>query len=135
MRGADAGPSSRLPALAAYWVGLLYDDAALDAAWDMVKDWTAAERQALRDAVPRLGFRAAIRGRSVLALAADTLTLAQAGLARRRCLNAAGDDESCHLRVLQEFVARGITPAEELLEKFQGPWRGSVDPLFTEYAY
>jgi len=60
MRGADAGPLPNLLALPALWVGILYDDAVLDAAWDMVKDWSAAERQQLRDDVPRLGLTAAI---------------------------------------------------------------------------
>jgi len=135
MRGADGGPWRRLPALPAYWVGLLYDDDSLDAAWDIVKDWSAQERQKLRDDVPRAGLAATIRGRSVLSLAKETLTLAENGLARRRCFDASGHDETRYLRPLQEFVARGITPAEELLEKFNGPWGGSVAPVYEEYAY
>ena len=135
MRGSDGGPWRRLPALPAYWVGLLYDDDSLEAAWDIVKDWSAEERQKLRDDVPRLGFNAVIRGRSALALAKETLALAEKGLARRRCFDASGHDETRYLRPLQEFVARGITPAEELLEKFHGPWGGSVAPAYKEYAY
>ena len=79
MRGSDGGPWRRLPALPAFWVGLLYDDAALDACWDMVKDWTAEERQKLRDDVPRLGFKATIRGRSVLELAQEMSGARRAG--------------------------------------------------------
>jgi glutamate--cysteine ligase len=135
MRGADSGPWRRLPAFAAYWVGILYDDDSLAAAWDMVKDWTTEERQALRDDVPKLGFKARLRGRDVLSLAKETLAIAERGLARRRHVNDWGHDESWYLRPIQEFVARGITPAEELLEKFHGPWGGSVDPVFKEYAY
>jgi glutamate--cysteine ligase len=135
MRGADGGPWRRLPAFAAYWVGLLYDDAALDAAWDLVKDWSAQERQKLRDEVPKLGFKAHIRQWSVLNLAKETLKLAEQGLVRRRKHDRAGHDETRYLRPIQEFVARGITPAEELLEKFHGPWLGSVDPIYKEYAY
>src|SRR5882757_6850467 len=93
MRGADGGPWRRLPALPAYWVGLLYDDACLDAAWDMVKGWTAEERQTLRDAVPRLGFRATIRDRDLLSIAGETLALARAGLARRKKFDPYGADE------------------------------------------
>src|SRR4029077_12621806 len=94
MRGADGGPWRRLPALPAYWAGILYDDNALDAAWDLVKGWTAAERQKLRDDVPKHGFAATIAGRDVLQLAMVTLALAQEGLARRRRLDAGGYDES-----------------------------------------
>ena len=135
MRGADSGPWRRLPAFAAYWAGILYDDDSLDAGWDLVKDWTAEERQKLRDDVPKLGFKAEIRGRNVLSLAKATLTMAERGLARRRRVNDWGHDESWYLRPIQEFVARGVTPAEELLEKFHGPWGGSVDPVYKEYAY
>src|SRR5262245_30508498 len=135
MRGSDGGPWRRLPALPAYWVGILYDDACLDAAWDIVKGWTAAERQKLRDDVPKLGFRATIRGRSLLELAQATLALAEQGLARRRRVDGNGRDETGYLRPLQECVARGLTPAEELLGEFRGAWNGSVEPVFTEYAY
>src|SRR6478736_5998536 len=135
MRGADGGPWRRLPALPAYWVGILYDDDVLDAAWDLVKDWTAAERQKLRDEVPRLGFAATIAGQSVLQLAKTTIALAGHGLARRRRLDARGQDERRYLRPIEDYVGRGITPAEELLAKFHGPWNGSVEPVFKEYAY
>jgi glutamate--cysteine ligase len=135
MRGADSGPWPRLPALPAYWVGLLYDETTLDAAWEMIKDWSAQERQQLRDDVPKLGFKAVVRNRTALDLAKATLALAEAGLQRRRKLDAGGRDETRYLRPLQELLARGITPAEQLLEKFHGPWQGSVEPVFKEYAY
>jgi len=135
MRGADGGPWRRLPALPAFWAGILYDDGSLDAAWDLVRNWTAAERQRLRDEVPKLGFKATIRGRSVLQLANTTLALAEQGLARRRLLDTGGHDESRYLQPIRDYVSRGVTPAEELLEKYQGSWNRSVEPVFKEYAY
>ncbi|MBS0249245.1 MAG: glutamate--cysteine ligase [Proteobacteria bacterium] len=135
MRGADGGPWRRLPSLSAYWVGIFYDDDALDACWQMVKDWTAEERQKLRDDVPRLGFKAEIRGRNVLTLAQETLRVSARGLARRKHVDRNGRDETRYLRPLEESVARGITPAEELLEKFHGEWGGSVDHIYDEYMY
>ncbi len=135
MRGSDGGPWRRLPSLPAFWVGLIYDDANLDACWDIVKDWTADERQALRDDVPKLGFKAAIRGRSLLELARETLSLAEKGLVRRKRLDHNGRDETRYLRPLQEIVARGITPAEELLGKYHGAWNGSVEPIYEQEAY
>jgi glutamate--cysteine ligase len=135
MRGADAGPWGRLPSLTAFWVGLLYDNDCLDAAWDIVKDWTAAERQKLRDDVPRQGFRAIIRNRDLLSVTRETLALSRAGLARRQRFDPYGADETRYLKPLDEFAERGETPAEELLRKFHGPWGGMVDPVFAEYAY
>src|SRR4051794_17253182 len=135
MRGSDSGPQRQLPALPAYWAGILYDDAALDAAWDLVKHWTAEERQKLRDDVPKLGFKAEIRGITVRELARQTLALARSGLTRRARKDREGLDETQYLLPLDESVERGLTPAEELLAKFHGPWNGSVDPVFSESAY
>ena len=72
MRGSDGGPWRVLPSLPAFWCGILYDEDCLDAAWDIAKDWTAEERQKLRDDVPKLGFKATIRDRDVLNLAIET---------------------------------------------------------------
>jgi glutamate--cysteine ligase len=135
MRGADSGPWLRIPALPAFWVGLLYDDGALDAAWDLVKDWTAEERQKLREDVPRLGLRAVIRGRTVREIAKAALELSRGGLARRGRRNAQGHDEAQFLAPLDDIVQRGKTPAEDLLDKFHGAWGGSVEPVYQEYAY
>jgi glutamate--cysteine ligase len=135
MRGADSGPLPNLLALAAFWAGILYDDTSLDAAWDLVKDWTADERQKLRDDVPRQGLAAKIRGRTVFELATDTLKLARAGLARRKHRDIDGRDETRYLEVLEDRLARGTTAAQELLAKYHGPWGGSVDPIYTEDAY
>ena len=135
MRGSDGGPWRRLPALPAYWAGLLYDDHSLDAAWDLVKNWTAEQRQQFRNDVPKLGFAATVAGHSALEVAKTTLALARQGLARRRRLDAAGNDESRHLQSIEDYATRGITPAEELLQKFNGSWQRSVEPVFKEYAY
>jgi glutamate--cysteine ligase len=135
MRGADSGPLAYLLALPAFWAGILYDDVSLDAAWDLVKDWTAAERQTLRDAVPKQGLAATLRGRTTLAIANEVLAFARAGLVRRQHLDISGQDETRYLDVLEDQLARGTAPAQELLEKFRGPWAGSVDPIYAEEAY
>jgi glutamate--cysteine ligase len=135
MRGADGGPWRRLPALPAFWVGLLYEQGPLDAAFDLIKHWTAEERQKLRDDVPRRGFEAVIAGRSVLEIAEECLQLSRDGLRRRGRHDHKGGDERRYLAPLEYFVDRRITPAEELLENFHGPWHGSVEPLFSAYAY
>lgn len=135
MRGSDAVPWRRLPSLPAFWVGLLYDDTNLDAAWDLVKHWTAEERQKLRDDVPKLGFEAKIRGRTLLELSKELLTIAQAGLQRRNHIGDDGRDETRYLEPLGDIVSSGHTAAEEMLAKYHGKWRGSVDPIFDEYAY
>ena len=134
MRGADAGPPDMLAAMPAFWVGLLYDATALDAAWDLVKNWSAAERQALRDAVPREGLAATIGGRKLGEIAGEVLELSRAGLARRARLNAAGTDESAYLAPLHGIVARGQTLAQHLAARYRGEWGGTVEPVFTELA-
>jgi glutamate--cysteine ligase len=135
MRGADGGPWNRLCALPALWVGLLYDSVALDAAWDLVADWSVAEREALRRDVPRRALRAPFRDRTVREVALEVLGIAHAGLRRRARRNAHGADESIFLEPLLEFALAGQCPAERKLELFHGPWGGSVDPVFREFAY
>lgn len=130
MRGADAGPLPMLQALPALWVGLLYDPGVLDQALALVADWSADDRQALRDAVPGLGLKAEVRGRSVRDVARDVLDLAHEGLRRRGFLDAQGRDETRHLQPLHAIAQSGRTAAEDLLALYDGPWAKSVDPVF-----
>jgi glutamate--cysteine ligase len=135
MRGTDGGPWRRLCALPALWTGLLYDSDSLDAAWDLVKDWTAEEHAYLRSEVPRQALKTSFRNRTVGDIAAETLEIASAGLRRRNRLDSTGSDESGFLGALYEIVESGNCPAEEKLEKYYGVWDSKIDNLFKEYAY
>ncbi|MEX0584092.1 MAG: glutamate--cysteine ligase, partial [Sneathiella sp.] len=136
MRGADGGPWRRLCALPALWVGLLYDDAALESAWDLVKDWTAEDRQRIRDEVITHALKATLPdGRSMQALASDVLEIATSGLKARKSLDSFGEDESHFLNALKITIKSGQTPAEEMLARYHGAWKEDIDPVFTEYAY
>jgi glutamate--cysteine ligase len=136
MRGADGGPWNRICALPALWVGLLYDRTALDAAWDVVKHWTLEQREALRDSVPELGFKAPIPGGRTLGdLAPEILDIASAGLSARARLNGSGDNESGFLDPLRDIVAGGKTPAEKLLERYHGPWERDLSRIYREESF
>ena len=135
MRGADGGPWRSLCALPALWVGVLYHQEPLDAAWDWVRDWTLEEHAHLRAAVPKHGLKTPFRGGTVQDLAQRMLALAQIGLQRRAEEDWAGQDERQFLTALRGIVESGRTPAEELLTLYHGRWRGSVDPVFREFAY
>jgi glutamate--cysteine ligase len=135
MRGADGGPWRSLCALPALWVGLLYHQPSLDAAWDLVKDWTLEEHEHLRAEVPRRALATPFRRGTVRDLAQTMLELARAGLKARARLDWANQDEGYHLFALEEVAASGQTPAEEKLELYHGRWDGRVDPIFAEFAY
>src|SRR5687767_9260320 len=136
MRGADGGRWSRICALPALWVGLLYSDEALDAAWDRVKHWTIDEREQLRRDVPRLALEAEVPGGGTMReLAAEVVDLAALGLSRRAVLNPAGDNEGGFLDPLREVVASGMTPADRLLERFHGEWAGDVRHIYEEMSF
>ncbi len=135
MRGADGGPWNRLCALPAFFVGLLYDQTALDAAWDLVKDFTLEEREALRNGVPKLALKTPFRNGTARDLALEALKISAHGLKRRARLNTRGIDESLFLEPLIEFAQANQTPAERKLELFHGEWNGSVDPVYREFAY
>jgi glutamate--cysteine ligase len=134
MRGADAGSLAQLWALPALWAGLLYDKEALGGALALTKDWTAAERRALREAVPRLGLKAPFRGKTARDVARDMVALADVGLKRRARLNRKGEDESKALAPLIESIEEGRTPADRLLAEYNGPWKRDIDRLFDTQA-
>lgn len=131
MRGADGGPWNRICALPAFWVGLLYDEAALDAAWELVKEWTMEEREALRNAVPKLALDAPIPGgHNLRDLAKDVLKISRQGLAARARLNTGGDNETGFLEPLDEIVASGKVPAQRLLDLYHGEWGGDITRVY-----
>jgi glutamate--cysteine ligase len=135
MRGADGGPWQKICALSALWVGLLYDDDALESAWSLVKDWTEEEREYLRNAVPRQALKAPFRAGTVQDIAREVVRIAQRGLRRRRLLNRASQDESIYLEPLVKVAHSGLTLSDELIAKFNGPWGGNIDHVFEEYAF
>jgi glutamate--cysteine ligase len=135
MRGADGGLWRRICALPALWVGIYYDQSSLDAAWDMVKDWTAEERSAMREAVPKLGLKTPFRNTTVQALARHMLTISKAGLRLRGQTDSIGGTEEGFIEPLFQIVDSGRTRAEEILERYHGAWNRDVSRLFTEHAY
>jgi len=135
MRGADSGPWSRLCALPALWMGIFYDSAALAAAWDLCKAWRIEDHERLRADVARVGLKAQIAGRSVQDVAKDMLAIAREGLKRRNRLSGGLVDESGYLGELEEIAASGVTPAERLLELYNGPWAGDAGKVFESFAY
>ena len=136
MRGADGGPWNRICALPALWVGLLYDQTALDAAWDLVKDWDMDGREKLRAEVPKLGLNASLPGGGTLRdIAAEVLAISRSGLSARNRLNDAGDNETGYLQPLDEIVSTGKTPAERLLDLYHGPWAGDLSRIYGEKSF
>tara|TARA_R100000306_G_C4380643_1_gene144102 strand:+ start:778 stop:2151 length:1374 start_codon:yes stop_codon:yes gene_type:complete len=134
-RGADGGPWNRLCALPAFWVGLLYDQSALDAAWDLVKDWTADERDAMRLGAAKTALKTPFRNTTLQEIAKQALAISRAGLKARQRLNAHGENEALFLDDLDEIAKTGVSPAERLLERYHTAWGESVEPIFDEAAY
>ena len=137
MRGADGGPWRRLCALPAFWVGLMYDQGALDAAWDLVRGLDAETREGLRVAASIDALQGEAGGVKLRDLAREALAIAEGGLRARAMPGAAGliPDETHFLNTLQESVDSGQVPADELLARYHGDWGGRLEPIFAEYAY
>ncbi len=137
MRGADGGPWRRLCALPAFWVGLMYDQSALDAAWDMVKDWDDETREALRVAASVDGLQATVNGLKMHDLAREAIAISEAGLKARARSGAGGmvPDETHFLNALKESVETGKTPADELLDDYHGKWNGDLTRIYADYSY
>ncbi len=135
MRGCDTGPWEEICAMPAYWVGLLYDEAALDTAWDLVKDWTEEERQELRNLVPKHGLQTPFRDKTIQHLAKITLAISREGLKSRGRLNGHGESESLFLQPLDEFARTGKSNADKLIDKFNGEWNGDVMRAYEDCMY
>lgn len=135
MRGADGGTWSRICALPALWVGILYDDQALDQAWDMIKDWSHDEHQALRDNVPRDALNVPFRNTNVQGLAKQMLDISAGGLERRANFNNSGDDERVFLTSLYETVESGKTTAQRMLDCYHGSWNGDISNVFRDCSF
>ena len=137
MRGADGGPWRRLCALPALWVGLMYDQNALDGAWDLVKDWTPSQHDALRVAASIDGLQAKVTGIDMHDLAREVLALSEAGLKARAREGAGGmvPDETHFLNALKDSVESGKVPADELLEDYHGKWQGDLSKIYADYSY
>ncbi len=137
MRGADGGPWRRLCALPALWTGLMYDETALDAAWDLAKKWDAETRQEWRVAAGKDALDAKVRGMRMQDLAGEVLDIAEAGLKARARPGVGGmvPDERHFLNALKDSVESGITPADELLAKYHGEWNGDLTRIYDEYSY
>jgi glutamate--cysteine ligase len=135
MRGADAGPRAMLIALPAFWVGILYDDDILQSVLDLTSSWTAEMRQKLRDDVPQQGLQAMIGGRRLDQVARDVLALARKGLDRRAKVSGAIQSESAYLDPLDVIAMTGRPLSSNLIDRFNGPWGGSVLPSFEECVF
>jgi glutamate--cysteine ligase len=135
VRGADGGTWRRICGLPALWAGILYDETALDAAWDLVKDWTTEERESMRASVPKLAFQAPFRNTTVLELARRMLEIARHGVRARAMLDSAGSSEEGFLEPLAELIERGQTRAEQLLELYRNEWAGDLHWLFEAYNF
>ena len=137
MRGADGGPWRRLCALPALWVGLMYDQGALDAAWDLVKHWDAETREGLRVAASKDALQAEAGGVKMHDLAREVLDIAEAGLKARARPGSGGlvPDETHFLSALRDSVETGKVPADELLDHYHGDWQGDLNRVYAEYSY
>jgi glutamate--cysteine ligase len=135
MRGADTGPPERLCGLAAFWMGLLYDDACTEAAWDLCKHWQIEDHERLRADAARLGLKAMVDGRTLQALGRDVLAIARRGLKNRGRVGPAMTDEAGFLASLDEIAETGVTPAEHWLDLYHGAWREDVTPIYEAAAY
>jgi glutamate--cysteine ligase len=135
MRGADAGRWGTITALSAFWTGILYDEAALDQAWTLVRDWTGEERDELRAAVPKSALATRFRTTTAAEIARQALRISRHGLKNRARFNAKNQDETIFLAPLEKIAGNGQTVADELLRRYSGEWHGNVDRIFEEFAF
>jgi glutamate--cysteine ligase len=82
VRGCDCGSLPMIEALGPFCRGLLYDDAARDAAIALTAGLSWEERQRLADEVPKTGLKARAGAHTLGELAKELVAIAKAGLVR-----------------------------------------------------
>jgi len=128
IRGVDGQAPGRVMTVPAFWTGILYDDEARRAAWDLVRDWTFEERMTLHAAVCRQGLSTRIRGIPLLDLARELVRIAREGLSR------IGQDVKL-LEPLEEMILEeGKCPAEILLAEWESS-RHDVKRLIASCSF
>ena len=135
MRGADVGPAEMLKALPALWVGLLYNDDALDKAYDLVKNWTDEDRDYLRTVAPRDGLQTKFKGGTLQDIALKMIDIAEEGLKERAVLDVRGQDESGYLAPVREVAETGLNWSQRLMQKYENEWQGDIRHVFEEMDY
>ncbi len=124
MRGADCGDQPHIDALPAFWVGLMYDQTALDAAWDLVKGFDAATREGLRVAASVSALQGEAEGVRLIDLARAAVGLSHAGLAAR------GLGEERLLAPLVASLESGKVQADKWLDLYRGAWGGDLGRIY-----
>ena len=135
MRGADGGSKASLCSLPAFWVGLLYDAKAQAAAYDIINEWSFEDIARARTEVPRLGLKTQIKGQTFQELGRRVLEISDRGLKARARLSSTGESEQVFLHSLWKIIETGKTPADILIEKYQGRWQSDINQIFDEYRY
>ncbi|MGI8564862.1 MAG: glutamate--cysteine ligase [Pyrinomonadaceae bacterium] len=127
LRSADCGALPSTLALQALWKGLMYDDAALDAALAIAPVINREGAARLREEVARHGLSARHESINVLDVAKEILMIAAAGLRR------IAPDEVPYLDVLrQQVIEDDVCPADILLRNWHGGWHTSMSKV-VEY--
>ena len=107
----------------------------LDAAYDLIKDWSKEERQKLRDQVPKTALETQFRGAPLLDVARQAVKISHTGLKARSRHNDSNDDERVFLGPIDDIVEEGRTRADRLLDRYYNEWNGDIDELFKDQAY
>ena len=129
IRNCDCQRADLIPAIPALWKGIAYDNDAMNAAWELVKDFSWEERQNLRREVTKYALDTPIGKLKVLDLAKELVNIADFSLKKMKNLNAEGDDESIYLERVKELLSRGYSPADEILELLNNSWKKDLSKL------
>ena len=130
IRGMDGQRSHLIPAVFAFWKGILYDEEARASAAKLLKGFSETEIQKLHRDAERLGLKAKIKKVSVLDLARQLVRISEKGLLRQDLANAQGQDESIFLAPLKEEILKpGKTPADQTVGLWTGMFRRNREAL------
>lgn len=128
LRNCDCQRKDLILALPALWKGLLYNEAAIEATWSLVKTFKWEEVQELRNAVPKLALDAEIKNKKISYFAKELIKISMNSLdvqAKEKNILS----ESIYLEPLKRLVDKSMTPADQILELWNKEWNKDLRKL------
>lgn len=130
IRSADCQRRHLIPAVAAFWKGILYDSEARCLASGLIRKWSEKDFSRLYAEVETKGLRARVRGTPVLDYAKQLVRMSETGLKNQKQFNEHEEDESVYLEPLRrEVIESKETQAEQLVRLWKTSFRKRREAL------
>ena len=136
IRSMDACSWDLICSQPAFWIGILYNDEAIEKANELVEDWTQNDRTLINSLVPEQGLQTKFKNTNLLDIAQKLFEISKLGLDKRNILvKNEKYNETFYLKDLEKNLSNGLSPADLLISKYNGEWRKNIKKLYEEKIF